>query len=183
MMKPMSITELKKELKKLDYSELIELISSLYKANDKVKMILNVQFIGEKCQSELLDAYKKKMNAEFFSNNTGKMPSLKVAKALLVDFKKLGSFEMILDLMLYYVECGDQFTNEFGDINESFYASLCSVYGQFINQLNSNGSEALYLKFRERIYNLVLSSTNTGWGFGAFILEKSLELNWNEDEQ
>ncbi|MBN2285259.1 MAG: hypothetical protein JXQ26_08785 [Tissierellales bacterium] len=48
MIKPMTITELKKELKKLEQSELIELISGLYKTNDKVKEIvrdINIEWI------------------------------------------------------------------------------------------------------------------------------------------
>ena len=80
MIKPMTITELKKELKALEHSELIELISSLYKASDKVKEISNVQFVGEKYQAEALDAYKKKMYAEFFPKNMRKIPSLKLPK-------------------------------------------------------------------------------------------------------
>ncbi len=40
MIKPMTITELKKELKKLEQSELIELIPSLYKTDDKVNLKL-----------------------------------------------------------------------------------------------------------------------------------------------
>ncbi len=39
MIKPMTIKELKKELKKLEQSELIELISGLYKTNDNVKRL------------------------------------------------------------------------------------------------------------------------------------------------
>lgn len=181
MMKPMSITELKKELKKLEPSELMELISSLYKANEKVNEILNVQFNGEEYQSELLAAYKKKIYEEFFPQNRKKTPSSKAAKVLLAEFKKLGSFEMLLDLMLYFVECGDQFTNKYGDIDGPFYSGLCSVYGQFIDQLNSKGTEDLYLKFIERIDNLIESSSNIGWGYGDFIFEKSLELYWFEE--
>ena len=64
MIKPMTITELKKELKKLEHSELSEIILSIYKTNDKVKEILNVKFIGEKYQEELLESYKEKMFAE-----------------------------------------------------------------------------------------------------------------------
>lgn len=183
MMKPMTVTELKKELKKLDHAELMELIASLYKANDQVNEILNVQFNGEKYQSELLDAYKKKIYEEFFPQNRKKTPSSKAAKALLADFKKLGNFEMILDSMLYCVECGDQFTNKFGDIDGPFYSGLCSVYGQFIDQLNLKGTEDLYLKFKERIDNLIESSSNIGWGYGDFIFEKSLELYWIEEER
>lgn len=174
----MTITELKKELKNMEPPELIDLISSLYKSNDKVKEIINVQFIGEKYQEEVLNTYKKKMYTEFFPKNMRKMPSLKGAKALISDFKKLGDFEMVLDLMLYYVECGNEFTNYFGDIDGPFYDSLCSVYGQFIDQLNSKGTEAMYLKFKERIDNLISSSSFIGWGYGDFVYDKSLEINW-----
>ena len=182
MIKPMTITELKKELKKMEYSEFIELISILYKSNDKVKEIINVKFVGEKYQAEILEVYKEKMFAEFFPENMRKIPSFKAAKAMITEFKSVGSFEMVLDLMLYYVECGDEFTNEFGDIDGPFYDRLCSIFGQFIDQLNVKGTEDLYLKFKDRIDNLVSSSSNIGWGYGDFILDKSLEIIWTQEE-
>lgn len=182
MIKPITLTELKKELKKIEHSELVELISNLYKSNDIVKEIINVKFVGEKYQIETLDAYKKKMYAEFFPKSMRKIPSLKAAKAMITEFKKVGSYEMVLDLMLYYVECGNEFSNAFGDIDGPFYDSLCIVYGQFIDQLNSKGTEDLYLKFKERIDNLISSSSNIGWGYGDFIFDKSFELNWIQEE-
>lgn len=182
MNKPMTLTELKKELKTLENSELVEIISNLYKSNDKVKDFLNMRFIGEKYQYDVLEKYKKKMYDEFFPKNMRKMPSLKTAKGLITDFKKIGSNGMLLDLMLYYVECGNEFTNEFGDIDGAFYDSLCSVFNQFVDQLNSNGTEDLYLNFKRRIENLVWSSSNIGWGYGDFISEKSMEIYWIEDE-
>lgn len=182
MIKPMTITELKKELKKLEHSELSELILGIYKTNDKVKEILNVKFIGEKYQEELLESYKEKMFAEFFPKNMRKIPSFKLAKAMITEFKSVGNFEMVLDLMLYYVECGTDFTNEFGDIDGPFYDRLCTVYGQFIDQLNLKGTEDLYLKLKERIESLISSSSGIGWGYGDFIYDKSFELNWIQDE-
>ena len=182
MIKPMTIKELKKELKKLEQSELIELISGLYKTNDNVKEIVNVKFIGEKYQEELLESYKEKMFAEFFPKNMRKIPSFKLAKAMITEFKSVGNFEMVLDLMLYYVECGTDFTNEFGDIDGPFYDRLCSVYGQFIDQQNLKGTEDLYLKFKDRIESLISSSSGIGWGYGDFIYDKSFELNWIQDE-
>ena len=179
----MTIKELKKELKKLEQSELIELISGLYKTNDNVKEIVNVKFIGEKYQEELLESYKEKMYAEFFPKNMKTMPSFKSAKEMITEFKSIGRFEMVLDLMLYYVECGDEFTNEFGDIDGPFYDRLCSLYGQFIDQLNSKWTEDLYLKFKERIESLITSSSGIGWGYGDFIYDKSYELNWIQEER
>ena len=183
MTKPMPLTDLKRELKKLDNAEIIDLISTLYKSNDKAKEILNTRFVGEKYQLDALDGYKNKMHDEFFPRNMRKMPSLRVAKTLITDFKKIGSFEMVLDLMLYYVECGNEFTNEYGDIDDPFYDSLCSVFGQFVNQLNLKGTEALYFKFRDRINDLISNSSHIGWGYGDFISDKSFEIEWLVEEE
>ena len=183
MDKPMSMSELKRELKQLDNSELIELISNLYKANDQVKEMMQAKFVGEKYQVDALEAYKKKMYAEFFPHNMRKALSLKTAKALITAFKKVGSFEMVLDLMLYYVECGDAYTNAYGDIDGPFYDSLCSVYDQFIDQLNAKGTEVLYITFKDRIDRLMSSASNVGWGYGDFINDKSFELEWLLDEE
>jgi hypothetical protein len=73
MIKPMTITELKKELKKLDNTELNELVLNIYKTNDKVKDIINVKFAGEEYQKQLLKLYKDKMFVEFFPKNMRKM--------------------------------------------------------------------------------------------------------------
>ena len=92
MIKPMTIKELKKELKKLEQSELIELISGLYKTNDNVKEIVNVKFIGEKYQEELLESYKEKMYAEFFPKNMKTMPSFISAKEMITEFRCIRSW-------------------------------------------------------------------------------------------
>jgi hypothetical protein len=110
------------------------------------------------------------------------MPSFKLTKAMISEFKSIGSFEMVLDLMLYYVECGNLFTNDFGDIDGPFYDRLCSVYGEFIDLLNSKGTEDMYMKFKYRIEKLIKSSSGIGWGYGDFISYKSLELNWISEE-
>lgn len=179
----MTLTDLKKELKKLDHTELTDLISTLYKSNDKVKEFLNTRFVGEKYQQDALDTYKKKMNDEFFPKNMRKMPSLKAAKSLITEFKKIGSFEMVLDFMLYYVECGTEFTAEYGDMDGPFYNSLCTVFDQFVDQLNQKGTEDLYCKFQKRIDDLIFTSSNIGWGYGDFISNKSFEIEWSlEDE-
>ncbi len=122
------------------------------------------------------------MHDEIFPYNMTKMPSLKVAKAMITDFKKVGSFEMVLDLMLFYVECGDEFINNFGDNDGSFCYSLCSVFGQFVDQLNSKGTKDLYLRYKERIENLVSDPAHIGFGYRDFICEKSFELDWFEEE-
>lgn len=60
-MKPITVNELKKELKKLDQAELIELITKLYKDNKTVKEALSGRFIGAQYQLEMLESNKNKI--------------------------------------------------------------------------------------------------------------------------
>ncbi len=183
MTKPMTLTELKRELKQLDHKELIQLISDLYKSDRKVKEMLSARFVGEEYQQALLSEYKKKMEDVFFPASMNKPLSLKNAKALITDFKKNGSLEMTLDLMLHYVECGNEFTNTYGDIDDQFYGSLCSVFRRFIDELNTKGTESMYRAFEERIDNLKSSARHIGWGYGDYIREKSYEIEWLDDDE
>lgn len=57
--------------------------------------------------------------------------NLKQGKQAISDFKKLApSAESLVDLMLFYVETGIEFTNDFGDINEVCYSSLESTFAK-----------------------------------------------------
>ena len=182
MSKSMPIKQLKKELMQLQQNELIELVTNLYKKSKKVEEIVNAKFIGKDYVSELLEDYKGKMYDIFFPNKLTTLPSLKAAKKLISDFKVVGDEIAVLDLMLYYVECGNDFTNTFGDINESFYDSLCSVYEKFVDRLNLQSSDFAYLRFEPRINNLINSSSHIGWGYGDYIYDKSYEIEWLKEE-
>ena len=46
--------------------------------------------------------------------------------------------------MLYYVECGVEFTNLYGDIDERFYSSLESMFADFVMILNSMENDSFY---------------------------------------
>lgn len=181
MTKPLTISELKKELKIMNEFELKELILELYKSSVQVKEILNAKFIGDSYLIEILETYKRKMLDEFYPKGN-RAPSLKGAKLLITDFKKFGDLASILDLMLYYVELGTRYTDEYGDINQAFYDSLCRVYEEFIHELGSKGTEELYYKFKSRVEKLVSMACNMAWGYGEFIMEKTREIIWDEND-
>ena len=68
---------------------------------------------------------------------------------------------LVADLMLFYVETGVQFTNEYGDIGESFYNSLESVYSQSLIFMNK---ENLLSEFEVRAYKIFEDAKDVGWG-------------------
>lgn len=163
MVKPMKLTDLKRELKQLESSQLEEIVCSLYKSSNEAKGILSARFMGREYQLVALDEYKNKMYNMFFPERLVKVPSMKDGKALITEFRKIGDTEMVLDLALYYVECCMDFTTMYGDINEAFYNSLCNTFGHFVDQINREGSEAIYNKFKGRINELIVESSRIGW--------------------
>lgn len=65
--------------------------------------------------------------------------------------------------MVYYIECGHKFTQDYGDIDEKFYDSLISMFDKVIELLK------LHLDLKEIFYSRLKyisdDSRNFGWGY------------------
>jgi Family of unknown function (DUF6155) len=160
----MGIKELKKELKKLDQANLIDLIIDLYQKNKPVMEQLDFRFNPN--ETELVKSYKKKVLEAFYPKR-GDQFHLKIGKQAISDFRKLKTKpDSLADLMIYYVECGVRLTREYGDIDENFYSSLESVYQDVMKLIAIND---LYEKFEDRAFKIVEDTKNIGWGFHDFL--------------
>ena len=158
----MKINELKKQLNAMDKTELVILLCKLYKANEQCQAILDVEMCGASAEAPVIESCRKKIRTAFF----GKKLSLKNARAVISDFRKVSqNKESIADLMLYYVECGVEFTNLYGDIDERFYSSLESMFADFVNLLNSMENDSFYRRHAKRIQAVFADTRNIGWGF------------------
>lgn len=71
-------------------------------------------------------------------------------------------------MLLTYLENGNDFTLEFGDIDERFYDSLCSVMDELASVLNTQGSAA-YEKVADRLSQLSSDADGLGWGYGDHV--------------
>jgi hypothetical protein len=69
---------------------------------------------------------------------------------------------------LYYVECGVEFTNDFGDINENFYISIENAYETSLKLIDE---ERILSKFKNRVFKVVNETRNIGWGFHDCLCE------------
>jgi hypothetical protein len=68
------------------------------------------------------------------------------------------------DLMVYYVECGNKFTLDYGDINEAFYDALIEMYKKAtktVLKLPKSKQSSL----RNRLKNIMESADGIGWGY------------------
>ena len=156
----MGLTDIKKELKKFDKDKLVDLIADLYKKNKSVKDFFD--FYVNPNEKELFAKSKDKVYEAFFPKRGNRL-RLSEGKKAISDFRKLGaSKELLADLMLFYVETGVEFTNEFGDIDEPFYNSVASVYLQALTLMKK---EKILDKFSDRAKVIVDDTSNIGWGF------------------
>jgi len=160
----MGLTDIKKELKKFEKDILIELVADLYKKHKSVKEFFD--FYINPDEKELFNKYCERVLNAFYPKR-GFGYNLKEGKTAISDFKKLGSStELLADLMLYYVETGVRFTNDFGDINEAFYSSLEKTY---LGALTLMRKESLLDKFADRALKVVDDTSEMGWGFHDYL--------------
>ena len=152
--------DLKKELAEYDKKMLIGLISDLYDKNKSVKEYLD--YFLNPDEQVILKAYKTKVKEAFYPKR-GFGFNLAAGKKAISDFRKLNpSIESLIDIMLYYAECGVQFTKDYGDINENYYLSIERT---FRDSMELIGLNQLHDKFKDKAFNIYQNSENTGWGF------------------
>jgi hypothetical protein len=177
----LKLTDLKRQLKQYDQKELIGFIAELYKQNNDIQHYLSVMFLGDEVIHELQEKAEKEIEDEFFPDKGfGKMRLVKAKKAI-SDFKKLtNDHERTVDLMLFYVEIGTEFTNTYGDIDERFYDSMNSMYFKVIDECEKD--ENLFRELQDRLHAVVVDSDGTGWGYHDGLKAAYHSLSWLEKE-
>ena len=125
--------------------------------------------------------YKNKIFLEFFDKGF-RTPNIKNARSLLNDYKKFGSSERILNLTLWFVECGTGYVVDFGDMYQAYYDTLCKVYDEFLTLYYSMETTELSLKYKKRIQEFVSMAYGIAWGYGEYIIEVSGDF-YGEDEE
>ena len=160
----MGLRELKSELKKQDKETLIKHISELYKKYIPVKEYFD--FYINPNENELLEKHKEKVREGFYPKRGWNL-KLSIARKAINEFKKFGpSQENLADLLLYYVECGVEFTNDYGDIDENFYTSIENTY---VSALELMEKESILEKFKDRSEKIVNDISDIGWGFHDYL--------------
>lgn len=158
----MKVTELKKILKEVSKEDLTKEIIDLFKKNDFVKDYYISKY-GEDDGLSLLIKHKNIIENEFFPKKGDGKGRLSVAKKAITEFKKLSNNkQQIAELMLFYVETGVNYTNSYGDIDESFYFSMESMYEKVVNFIEANN---LKKQFKDRCLRVVHETESMGWGF------------------
>jgi len=175
--KNLSITELKKQLKQLQPEELMKLLVETYKMSDKVKNLINARLKGDTDVAELLSLCKEKIKNEFLpEKGLGKL-RVSIVQKLIVDFKTISKDDkQIIDLMLFSVEMGVKFIDEYGDISEDMVDYLFEAYDKVVNIINKKNRIDLFEHFKDRLEAAIANTKGVGcWG-----IEDSFEGSYSE---
>ncbi|WP_430936613.1 DUF6155 family protein [Saccharicrinis sp. 156] len=152
---------LKKHLSTSTKEELIKHIVELDKKYPSVQEY-HLLYLNNDVEA-VVAKYKKQIENEFYPSRGEPKMRLSVARKAVSEVKKLGiPAESLADLMLFYVEAGVQFTNDYGDINEPFYNSMASMFGKVLGLMQTEG---ILEHFQDRAYKITEDACDTGWGF------------------
>jgi hypothetical protein len=145
----------------MDKPDIISLVLNLYDVKKEAKEYLD--YVISPNEKEQFEKAKKKIINEYFPAKGDGKARLSVAKEAISDFSKLKpSVELEAELLMFLVECGCQFTYEYGDISEQFYIGM---ENNFAKALAFMSKHDLLDRFTSKAKNCVKWSAPCGYGF------------------
>ncbi len=140
-----------------------QLIAQIVELNTKYKDVKTYYEFSINPNSTKAKDEAKKIIGKCISTDIPPKLKLGEARKAVTGFKKLSPTESdIADVMLFYVECGVMFTNDFGDIDEPFYNSIAGMFHDACAFIQKNNLESI---FKQRCREIVSDTKNIGWGF------------------
>lgn len=85
------------------------------------------------------------------------------------------------ELRIFYVECGNNFTLSYGDIDEDFYDALLDMYEYAIETVLETPKEEQNA-FQERLKAIMESASHIGWGYGDGLGDLYYEVFADDEE-
>ena len=107
----------------VDQKQLLKLVADLYRLSKENQAFLHARFaVGD----DPLGPYKKTINACMYPDIYSNKPiQVSKAKRAISSYSKaVGDSLGETELVTFFMECGNNFTVNFGDIDEAFYDAL-----------------------------------------------------------
>jgi hypothetical protein len=156
-------SDVKTALGNLDKKQLLKLVADLYRLSGENKTFLYSRFgVGDNPLGPYKKIIEECMCPDIYSNKPIQVSKAK--KAISNYLKAMGDPEGEAELMTYFVECGNEFTVNFGDIDGPFYDALNRMYRQTISKVLTLSRERQD-EFKNRLAAIMTSSSNIGWGY------------------
>lgn len=155
------------------------LVHDLYRLNAGNAEFLHARLLAGSDAAQALEPFKKRIKHAVSPSEPWKRGvRLSEGRKAISDFKKAnGNISNLLTLMVYYVQCGNDFTLEFGDIDEAFYDSLCSMVDQIKRLLIRENDVVLAAEFIPLLeMEFQRIDGQMGWGYPDEVGEQVSEL-------
>lgn len=153
----------KTEIRRLEAAELVSLLGDLYQLSKE-----NQAFLQARCglaTDPLADA--KKIIASCVAPDILRNKPIQIAKAK----KAISNYSKAVadptgeaELMIFFVEQGNDFTLNYGDIDEGFYNALVLMFGRAIDKVCSLPKQQ-QKGFQQRLKDIIQAATPIGWGY------------------
>ncbi|MFZ0255535.1 MAG: DUF6155 family protein [Gammaproteobacteria bacterium] len=178
-MKSITLTDLKSYLSGKTEKQLAGEITELFRQFSAVRDYYTSK-LNSAGSADILEKYKNIIRNEFFPTRGFGKARLSVARKAVNDLRKVAtSKHQVADIMLFYVEQGSRFTNEYGDIDERFYTSMESMYESALQFIADNSMQS---DLQGRCALIVENATD-GWGFYDSLSALHDEFLGNESEK
>ena len=156
-------SDVKSAVSDLDQKELLKLIADLYRFSKDNQAFFHARFeVGD----DPLGPYKKTIDGCMYPDVVRNKPiQISKAKKAISNYSKaIGDPLGEIELMILFVECGNNFTLSYGDIDEGFYDALNRMYQRAIEKI-LNLPEEQRGEFKDRLDEIMTSSSGIGWGY------------------
>jgi hypothetical protein len=153
----------KRAFSALDQNAVLQLVQELYELSSTNKDLFHARLhLG----GDPIQKYRQIIDKCMYPNaDRGHPIQIAKAKKAIGEYRKaVGDPRGQIDLMLHFVERGNQFTLDYGDINGPFYDSLISMYEQAAEAV-LDLPDGERQPFRKRLEDLLDASDGMGWGY------------------
>jgi hypothetical protein len=171
--------DVKKIIGQWSNDELIGLVQDLYRFDANSTDFLHARLLSGTIGDDGLAPYKERIRKAVSPTEPWKQDvRLAAGRKAISDYKKAnGDLRGLLTLMVFYVQCGNDFTLKFGDIDETFYDSQCSMVEGIKDRLLNEQDEALaaeFLPLLEKEFERI--DGQMGWGYPDEVRDHIEEL-------
>ena len=153
----MALKEVKKELNQMEKTEIIKLISEMYKKIPLAKSYLDVFATGE--TKKLAEKYKKEIEKYIYPSGRNMVLREIEARKIIRVIRKMKIKELDVELELHYVECCLEVIEDFGYWDEKYYVALGNIFNDATSGISDLGVEE---KYKERINTISNKASEFG---------------------
>ena len=146
----MGLREINQELKKMDKTEILKLISEMYKKIPSVKEYLDVFASGD--IKKMTEKYKLETEKYVLPHGREMILREKEARKLIRTIRKMKIVELNVELELHYVKCCLEIISDFGYWDDEYYNNIEKMFYSALNGITEIGQEKEYEKQLDSIY-------------------------------